>query len=73
MVTQKMIEDDLSHVEESETKSTYKLDVDFEICEGKGEKSAPKFVPRSNHHKEEEAFCRGLIPRVTGYDPKFWI
>jgi hypothetical protein len=38
-----MIEDDLSHVEKSATKSTYKLGVGFERCENKGEKSAPKF------------------------------
>jgi hypothetical protein len=51
-----MIEDDLSRVEESATKSTYKLGVGFERCEKKGEKSAPKFIPNSNYHKEEEAF-----------------
>jgi regulator of replication initiation timing len=41
MVSEKMIEDDLSQVEESATKSTYKLDVGFERCEDKGVKSAP--------------------------------
>jgi hypothetical protein len=49
-----MIEDDLSRVEESATKSTNKLGVGFERCEGKGVKSATKFVPTSNYHKEEE-------------------
>jgi hypothetical protein len=44
----------LSQVEESATKSTYKLGVGFERYEDKGEKSAPKFVPTSNYHKEEE-------------------
>jgi hypothetical protein len=53
VVSEKMIEDDLSRVEESATKSTYKLGVTFERCEGKGVKSAPKFVPTSNYHKEE--------------------
>jgi hypothetical protein len=53
MVSEKMIEDDLNHVEESATKSTYKLGVGFERCEDKGEKSASKFVPSSNYHKEE--------------------
>jgi hypothetical protein len=43
VVSEKMIEDDLNRVEESETKSTYK-----------GEKSALMFVPSSNYHKEEE-------------------
>jgi hypothetical protein len=41
VVSEKMIEDDLSHVEESATKSTYKLGVSFERCEDKGVKSAP--------------------------------
>jgi hypothetical protein len=54
VVSEKMIEDDLNHVEESATKSTYKLIVGFERCENKGEKSAPKFIPISNNHKEEE-------------------
>jgi hypothetical protein len=54
MVSEKIIEDDLNHVEESATKSTYKLGVDFERCEDKGEKSGPNFAPISNYHKEEE-------------------
>jgi hypothetical protein len=37
-VSEKMIEDDLSRVEESATKSTYKLRVGFERCEKKDEK-----------------------------------
>jgi hypothetical protein len=44
----------LSQVEESATKSTYKLGVVFEKHEDKGEKRAPNFVPTSNYHKEEE-------------------
>jgi hypothetical protein len=47
-----MIEDDLSRVEESATKSTDKMGVGFERCDDKGVKSAPKFVPSSNYHKE---------------------
>jgi hypothetical protein len=54
VICDKMIKDDLSRVEESATKSTYKLGVRFETCEDKGEKSAPKFIPSSNYHKEEE-------------------
>jgi hypothetical protein len=50
-----MIKDDLSRVEESATKSTYKLGVGFERCEDMGERIAPKYVPSSNYHKEEEA------------------
>jgi hypothetical protein len=54
-LSEKMIEEDLSRVEESATKSTYRLGVGFEKCEKKGEKSAPKFVPSSSYHKEEKA------------------
>jgi hypothetical protein len=54
VVSEKMIEDDLSWDEESVTKSTYKLGVGFERCEDKDEKRAPKFVPTSNYYKEEE-------------------
>jgi hypothetical protein len=54
IVSEMMIKDDLSRVEESTTKSTYKLGVGFERCEDKGEKRAPKFVPTSNYYKEEE-------------------
>jgi hypothetical protein len=45
--------EDLRRVEESATKSTYRLGVGFERCEDKGEKSAPKFIPSSSYHKEE--------------------
>jgi hypothetical protein len=48
-----MIEEDLSRVKESATKSTYRLGVGFERCEDKGEKSAPKFIPSSTYHKKE--------------------
>jgi hypothetical protein len=54
VVGEKLIEDDLSRVEENVTKSIYKLGVGFERCENKDEKSAPKFIPISNYHKEEE-------------------
>jgi hypothetical protein len=53
VLSEKMIEQDLSRVEESATKSTYRLGVGFERCENKGEKSAPKFIPSSTYHKEE--------------------
>jgi hypothetical protein len=51
--SEKMIEEDLSWVEESATKSTYRLGVAFERCGDKGEKSAPKFIPSSSYYKEE--------------------
>jgi hypothetical protein len=52
-LSEKMIEEDLSRVEESVTKSTYRLGVGFERCDKNGEKSAPKFIPSSTYHKEE--------------------
>jgi hypothetical protein len=54
VVSEKMIEDNLSRVEENAIKSTYKFGVGFERCEDKGEKRTPKFVPTFNYHKEEE-------------------
>jgi hypothetical protein len=53
ILSEKMIKEDLSWVEESVTKSTYRLGVGFERCEDKGEKSARKFIPSSIYHKEE--------------------
>jgi hypothetical protein len=53
VLSEKMIEEDLSWVEESATKSTYRLGVGFERCEKKSEKIAPKFIPSSTYHKEE--------------------
>jgi regulator of replication initiation timing len=55
VLSEKMIDEDLSWVEESATKSTYRLSVGFERCEKKCEKSAPMFVPSSSYHKEEKA------------------
>jgi hypothetical protein len=55
VLSEKIIEDDLSWVKENASKSTYKLDIEFERCEDKDEKSAPKFIPSSSYHKEEEA------------------
>jgi hypothetical protein len=55
VLSEKMIEEDLSRVLVSATKSTYRLGVGFERCEKKYEKSAPKFVFSSSYHKEEEA------------------
>jgi hypothetical protein len=43
----------LSRVEESATKSTYKLGIGFKRCEDKGEKSALKFISSSTYHKGE--------------------
>jgi hypothetical protein len=52
--SKKMIEDDLSRVEDSASKSTYILGVGFERCVDKGEKSAPKFILSSTSHQEKK-------------------
>jgi hypothetical protein len=58
VLSEKMIEEDLSRVEKSATKSTYRLGVGFERCEKKGEKSAPKFflapatIKKSKHSNQ---------------------
>jgi hypothetical protein len=54
-LSEKMIEQDLSRVEKSVTKSTYELVVGFERYEKKDEKNAPKFILSYSYHKEEEA------------------
>jgi hypothetical protein len=64
VLSEKMIKEDLSRVEESVTKSTYRLGVGFEMCDDKSEKSAPKFIPSSTYHKEEATIK--FIPRVDG-------
>jgi hypothetical protein len=66
-----MIEDDFSRVEDSATKSTYKLGVAFERCEDKGLKTAPKFVPSSNYHKEEETIKSTKIHYPSSPKPSF--
>jgi hypothetical protein len=55
VLSEKMIEENLSRVEESATRSIYRLGVGFERCEDKGEKCALKFIPSSTYHKEEAA------------------
>jgi hypothetical protein len=70
VLSEKMIEEDLSQVEESATKSTYRLGVGFKRCE----KKAPKFVPSSSYHKEEEALrpTKALYPSnpKPSFNPK---
>jgi hypothetical protein len=70
-VSEKMIENDLSRVEKSATKSTYKLGVGFERCEDKDEKRASKFVPTSNYHKEEEIFKSTKTQYPSSPKPSF--
>jgi hypothetical protein len=55
ILSKKIIEEDLSRVEECATKSKYIFGVGFERCEDKDEKCAPTFIPSSTYHKEEAA------------------
>jgi hypothetical protein len=71
VMSEKMIGDDLIRVEESAIKSTYKLGVDFERCEDKGEKSTLKFVPSSNYHKEEETIKSTKTHYLSSPKPSF--
>jgi hypothetical protein len=71
VVSEKMIEDDLSRVEETATKSTYKLDVGFETCEDNGEKRAPKFIPTSNYHKEKKTIKSNKTHYPSSPKPSF--
>jgi hypothetical protein len=71
VLSEKMIEEDLNRVKESATKSTYRLDVGFERCEKKGEKSAPKFVPSSSYHKEVEALKPTKAHYLSNPKPSF--
>jgi hypothetical protein len=71
VVSEKMIEDDLSQVEESVTKSTYKLGVGFKRCEDKSVKSASKLVPSSNYHKEEEIIKSNRTHYPSSPKPSF--
>jgi hypothetical protein len=70
-LSKKIIEDNLSRVEESATKSIYKLGIGFERCDDKGERSAPKFVPSSNYHKEEEALKQTKTNYPSNPKPSF--
>jgi hypothetical protein len=66
-----MIEEDLSRVEDSKTKSTYRLGVGFERCEDKGEKSAPKFISSSTYHKEEATIKPTKAHHLSNPKPSF--
>jgi hypothetical protein len=47
------------------------LSVGFERCEKKGKKSAPKFVPISSYHKEEEALKPTKAHYPSNLKPSF--
>jgi hypothetical protein len=71
ILSEKMIDEELSRVEESATKSTYRLGVGFERCENKDEKSAPKFISSSTYHKEQATIKPIKAPYPSNPKPSF--
>jgi hypothetical protein len=71
ILSEKMIEEDLSRAEESATKSTYKLGIDFERCEDKGEKNVAKFIPSFNYHQEEKTIKSTKAHYLANLKPSF--
>jgi hypothetical protein len=71
ILSDKMIEEDLSRVEKSATKSTYRLGIGFERYKKKDKKSTPKFVPNSSYHKEDEALKPTKIHYPSNPKPSF--
>jgi hypothetical protein len=71
ILREKMIEEDLRRVEESATKSTYRLSACFERCEYKSEKSAVKFIPSSTYHKEEATIKLSKAHYPSNSKPSF--
>jgi hypothetical protein len=71
ILSEKLNEEDLRRVEESATKSTYRLGIGFERCEDKGKKSAPKFIPSSTYHKEEETIKSIKTRYPCNHKPSF--
>jgi hypothetical protein len=70
-LSEKIIKEDLSRVEESTIKSTYRLGIGFERCEDKGEKSTPKFIPSSTYHKEEATINSTKAHYPSNLKPSF--
>jgi hypothetical protein len=71
ILSEKMIEDDLSRIEKSATKFTYKLGVGFERCEDKSEKSAPKFISSSTYNQEEKIIKSSKAHYSSNPKPSF--
>jgi hypothetical protein len=71
VLSEKIINDDLSRVEECATNSTYILGDDFERCDNKGKKSAPKFIPSSTYHKAEKIIKSTKTHYTSNLKPSF--
>jgi hypothetical protein len=70
-LSEKIVEDDLSRVEESATKCTYKLDVDFERCEDKGKESDTKVIPSPTYQQEEKTIKSTKTNYPSNLKPSF--
>jgi hypothetical protein len=69
-LSEKIIEEDLSRVDECVTRSMHKLGLGYERCEDKGEIST-KFVPSSTYNDEEETLKAKQIPYPPNPKPSF--
>jgi hypothetical protein len=69
-LSEKIIEEDLSRIDEYVTRSIHKLGLGYERCEDKGEIST-KFVPSSTYNDEEESLKAKQIPYPPNPKPSF--
>jgi hypothetical protein len=69
-LSEKMIKEDLSRVDECVTYSIHKLGLGYERCEPKGDIST-KFVPSSTYKEEEETLKAKPIPYPLNPKPSF--
>jgi hypothetical protein len=69
-LSEKIIEEDLSRVDECVTHSIHKLGLGYERCEDKGEIST-KFMPTSTYNDEEETLKAKQIPYPRNPKPSF--
>jgi hypothetical protein len=69
-LSEKMIEEDLSRIDECVTRSIHKLGLSYERCEDKGEIST-KFIPSSTYKDEEEILKAKQISYPPNSKPSF--
>jgi hypothetical protein len=69
-LTEKMIKEDLSRVDEFVTRYMHKLGLGYERCKDKGEIST-KFLPTSTYKDEEEILKAKQIPYPPNPKPSF--
>jgi hypothetical protein len=69
-LSEKMIDEDLSQIDECVTRSIHKIGLGYERCEDKDEIST-KFVPSSTYSDEEETLKAKQIPYPPNPKPSF--